>query len=125
MKKHLNLVLMTIILMSFNVFADGGKEGGGDNSTVFKCQSAPNVDSALQVIGFGHEFTNDILMKISIAGKVLVVEEGVYDSTKNRYISDTFSIEFGDISRITAHTPNPVLAVHASDSLVCEFMEVQ
>lgn len=125
MKKHLKLVLMAITLISFNAFADGGKEGGGDNSTVFKCESAPNVDSALQIIGYGDEFTSDIVMKISIAGKILVVEEGFYDSSMNSYMSDTFSIEFGNVSRISAHAPNPVLSVHTSDSLVCELLEVQ
>lgn len=122
-------VLVVLILTSITNFVHarpmGVKEGGGDNATALRCQSPPNSDSSLEIIGFGYEFTNEIELRIFVGGRLLAADIGLLNTLTNTYTGQTFDIEISPNGKITAKDLNSVLAVGSSDTVICEQMEVQ
>ncbi|WP_413613027.1 hypothetical protein [Bdellovibrio sp. HCB-110] len=93
-----------------------------DEALLFTCESAPNVDSALKVFGFGDENGQGAQIAIFLAGELRVEDQGSYDKTTGKYEGQIFDITVsrqGAVS-ITAKAANPVLSVGQTDSLVCQ-----
>lgn len=97
----------------------------GDGELLFHCQSLPNVDSALTVLGIGDELTSEVEVVVMIAGQVQANDKGILVKNTSKYEGQLFDLEFGDITRITAKAANSVLSVGQSDSLDCEVPTAQ
>lgn len=93
-----------------------------DEAILFTCESAPNVDSALKVFGFGDENGQGAQIAIFLAGELQVADQGVYDRATGKYEGQIFDIVMSQpgVISITAKAVNPVLSVGQSDSLVCQ-----
>ncbi|MEK2644148.1 hypothetical protein [Bdellovibrio sp. BCCA] len=93
-----------------------------DQAILFTCESAPNVDSALKVFGFGDEKENGAQIAVFLGGEMLVQDEGTFDKTTGKYEGHIFDIAVsrqGAVS-ITAKAANSILSIGQTDSLVCQ-----
>lgn len=96
-----------------------------DESLIFQCESLPNVDSSLTLVGVADEFTSDLHLVVLLQGEVLVQDVGTLDQNATKYEGQVFDIEFSQPSKLTAKAANPVLSVGQSDSFNCQFPALQ
>lgn len=122
--------MKTQLIMSILIFAitssasarilRGVKEGGGDESIIFVCKSAPNADSNIEVIGLASKLSDDTEVRIFSHGRLLAIDLGTLDVDTAMYVGNIFDIDLTASPKITAKDLNYVLSVGASDSLVCK-----
>lgn len=129
MKKEICLAFLTGLISLTSIASAGVKEAGGDESNeslLFKCVSAPNVDSALTVLGVRHEFGSGVDLLIYIHGKKIIQDTGILGLDAKKFIGNVFDIEFApseDLpSKITAKSESPILHTGSSDTICCEWV---
>ncbi|WP_413287701.1 hypothetical protein [Bdellovibrio sp. HCB337] len=90
-----------------------------DESLIFQCESLPNVDSSLTVLGINDEHAG-LQLVILINGEIKAVDSGTVDQNLTKFEGQTFELQLArSPSVLTAIAENPVLSVGQSDSLNC------
>lgn len=120
-------VLFALIGLSLSASA-GIKEAGGDEALVFKCESAPYVDSDLKIFGVKIDgIEGGIELVIYVNGKLRSEDVGVIEGSSGNYLGQSFDIGFArtssDSSVITAKVETAILGAGQSDSVVCTWTQ--
>lgn len=117
MKLFFSIISILIFAFANAAFA-GVKEGGGDESISFVCQSSSNENLDLQIIGSGSD-ASEIQLQVFIYGILIASDSGILDISSQKYVGQIFDLALHESASITAKEPNLVLAVGASDPLIC------
>lgn len=120
-------ILFALIGLSLSASA-GIKEAGGDEGVVFKCVSAPYVDSDLKIFGVEIEgVEGGIELVIYVNGELRSEDVGVIEGVSGNFLGQSFDIGFArspaDASTLTAKVETPVLGAGQSDSVVCTWTQ--
>ena len=116
----MKMILATAILALASLQAHASNPT--DETIQLFTSSAPNVDSSLQVLGFGDETGQIAQIDIYLDGQLRAQDQGSYDENTGRFQGQIFDITVRrqGTSSITAKAANPVLSVGQTDSLVCQ-----
>lgn len=125
MRKVLGFTVFLCLMVSNFTASAGVKEAGGDESVLFKCVSAPYVDSNFIVFGVSKEVENGIELVVFSNGKFMGQDDGVLNTDDGQYVGEIFDIQFSSTelepSTITAKLDSSVLQASGTDLLFCEF----
>lgn len=125
MKKVFGLIAVLSVAVASVTACAGIKEGGGDEVMLFKCVSAPYVDSDLKVFGIVKELEVGVELLVFVNGKLQVEDSGVLVSEAGQYVGKIFDLQFGSdesqASTITGKEDSRVLSKGAADTLICTF----
>ncbi|WP_413287706.1 hypothetical protein [Bdellovibrio sp. HCB337] len=122
MKTLFSFSVLTLTLISSLSFArefEGVKEGGGDDSRIFECQTLPVVDSDLSFTGLDQGTGNEIALSIAIDGIEIAREIGTWDPETKTYTSSGFKIKTTRKGKVTATGENYLYNVGSSEALSC------
>ncbi|MFS4458287.1 hypothetical protein [Bdellovibrio sp. HCB2-146] len=118
--------MKTMIATAALVILAGSQGMAQDESNViFSCNSLPNVDSSLSVVGVADEQTGQMNVLVYIAGQLMAQDQGAFVEGTTSWDGSIFRIDFDQVSTITAKSENPVLSVGQADSLICQYPGAQ
>jgi len=120
-------VLFALTGLSLSASA-GIKEAGGDEALVFKCVSAPYVDSDLKVFGVKIDgIEGGVELVIYVNGELRSEDVGVIEGSTGNYLGQSFDIGFARTSSsssiITAKVETAILGPNQSDTLDCTWTQ--